>query len=171
MAQPRGFTFPEFVAVVAIVVAVAGVVTPYVARDFDDTKLATARSDVNRIASAVLQYMNDTQLPPTGERGAPVFHSLVSPGNPPVDNGFNSGDQTSLESIFATNDWRTESWQGPYLNGLGSDPWGCHYIVNVEGFVNHAERVFVLSAGPNRRVDSKPTDLEPSGDDIAIVIR
>lgn len=171
MSKTRGFTFPEFVAVVAVIVALAGVITPYVARDLDGTKHDEARNEVNRIASAILQYMNDTQYPPTGKDGRPSFHCLVGEGHSPTENVFRSGEQGSLDSIFTKNDWQTASWQGPYLDPVGADPWGSHYLVNVEGFWNHGERVFVLSAGPNRRIDTKPTDLEAGGDDIAIVIR
>jgi type II secretory pathway pseudopilin PulG len=171
MSKQRGFSFPEFVVVVALVVALAGVITPYVARDMSAEKNNTARTEVNRIASAVLQYMNDTQYPPTGDQGKPSFHWLAGPGHPPSNNAFNSGDSAALDEFFVKNTWAMAAWRGPYLDNPSEDPWGCHYIVNVDGFSNHAERVFVLSAGPNRTVETKPSDNEARGDDVAVVLR
>lgn len=170
MKRTPAFTFVELVVVVAVILALAGIITPYVSRDLSETKDRTAQSDVNRITSAINRYMNDTLLPPTGEQGKRSFHFLIGPGAPPVDNSFNSGDSAPLSAFFEHNTWNNVSWRGPYLEDVGADPWGCAYIVNVEGFWNHAERIFVISAGPDRKLETTPTDVEPKGDDVANII-
>ncbi len=171
MKHHRGFTFVEFVIVVAVIFAIAGIVTPFVAKDLDEAKQKSARDDVNRIASAVLRYMTDLQYPPTGESGRASFHLVVSEGIDPTENSFGSGDSTSLDTFFSVNTWNAAGWRGPYLSPVGTDPWGSRYLLNVEGYSNPTERVWVLCAGPDRKVDTAPGDLEPRGDDIAVMLK
>lgn len=73
-------------------------------------------------------------------------------------------------------------WRGAYLSGIvGPDPWGNRYMSNVE-FLGHPSAstpsendVFVLSAGPNARVDTKfeattPTFATDTMDDIHALV-
>jgi len=70
-------------------------------------------------------------------------------------------------------------WRGPYLEQLGADPWGNRYLVNIK----HAgpgdgepKVVWVLSAGPNGKIDTGPSVAAdgspvPAGDDIVYRIK
>jgi hypothetical protein len=71
------------------------------------------------------------------------------------------------------------SWRGPYLEKLSEDPWGNRYLVNIKNGSpsdTPAKVVWVLSAGPNGIIETKPNDLTDSGpvtggDDTAVRIR
>ena len=64
-------------------------------------------------------------------------------------------------------------WKGPYIERMRrTDPWGRNYLVYVEGMhTGHALKAgWVLSAGPNLRVDTKTSDAAPQGDDIGVIL-
>jgi type II secretory pathway pseudopilin PulG len=170
MHRSRGFTYVSFVVVVALIVALAGVITPYVSRDHDRVRIDRATGDVNRIASAIVRYVGDTSVPPCGANGRKSFHLLVGDGRMPQKNVFASGDTAPLGAFLAENSYGTRDWKGPYLAAIPADPWGSKYLVNVEGYFNSRERVVVLSAGPNRTIETDPAALEPGGDDIAVIV-
>lgn len=166
----RGFTLIEMIVVVAIIVALAGILVPVVTNELEDAKVADARATVNRIATAITQHIKDTSFPPTGKNGKFSFHYLYSTGTTPAGNKFASGASTSLENFLAKNKYGTNGWKGPYLQELGADPWGSRYLVNAHGFFSNTERVWVLSAGPDKRVDTLATDTAPKGDDIGLFL-
>ncbi len=167
---PRGFTVIEMIVVVAIVIALAGIVVPVVTNELEDAKMTDARATVNRISTAITQHIKDTSFPPTGKNGKFSFHYLYSTGTTPAGNKFASGSSTSLENFLAKNKFGTSDWKGPYLQEIGTDPWGSRYLVNTHGFFSNTERVWVLSAGPDKRVDTLATDTVPKGDDVALFL-
>jgi hypothetical protein len=60
-------------------------------------------------------------------------------------------------------------WKGPYLDGLGADPWGSRYAVNVGSFVRRSgQTVVVLSPGPNKIIETpfEFVGLPQAGDDV-----
>jgi hypothetical protein len=64
------------------------------------------------------------------------------------------------------------SWRGPYVDDVTADPWGRKYVANV--WNAHGDRggpLWVLSAGPNGRVDTRPSSRTVSGDDVARLLR
>jgi type II secretory pathway pseudopilin PulG len=66
-------------------------------------------------------------------------------------------------------------WAGPYVNGLPkTDPWGNKYVVNVRDLPT-GRVVLVLSAGPNRIIETSPEQSSASvsilGDDIAFRVQ
>lgn len=171
MRSSSGFTFSEFVAVVAIIVALAGVITPFASRDLDSTQLEQARTEVNRIASGIVRYIADTRLTPTGPLGKKQFHVLTTAGETPIGNTLTSGAVGTLSDFLIANSFETKDWRGPYLEKLGADPWGTQFIVNVEGYFNTDERVWVICAGPNRTIDTPVDSFESMGDDIAVLLQ
>lgn len=68
-------------------------------------------------------------------------------------------------------------WNGPYLERIEADPWGNKYLLNIiNAKSTSADAVFILSAGPNGRVETafniaKTATLQPGGDDIAFRIK
>ena len=74
-------------------------------------------------------------------------------------------------------------WKGPYLEKISEDSWGNRYLVNIkngnpnDGTLTAPKRViWVLSAGPNGKIETDPNALAdsgpaPGGDDLAIRIR
>lgn len=68
-------------------------------------------------------------------------------------------------------------WRGPYPSRRTLDPWGHSYVVFLRGARENALepekrsrfKLWVLSAGPNGKLETDPTDESPRGDDIGTV--
>jgi len=82
--------------------------------------------------------------------------------------------------------YNPDLWRGPYQSRRGLDPWGHSYVVFLRGLRENLlapERtldparnrrrspfkLWVLSAGPNGKLETVPTDESPRGDDIGVV--
>jgi len=66
------------------------------------------------------------------------------------------------------------AWRGPYLDSVPNDPWNTPYLVNIAATDNASgiDKGLVLSAGPNRRVETPfaaGRATVPGGDDVATV--
>ena len=55
----KGFTLIEVVVVVAVIAILAAVLTPYITKYIDDSKVAKARNEVQVIAAAVTNAYKD----------------------------------------------------------------------------------------------------------------
>ncbi|HND56043.1 MAG TPA: prepilin-type N-terminal cleavage/methylation domain-containing protein, partial [Pirellulaceae bacterium] len=140
--RARAFTLIEMIVVVAIIVALSGILVPVVTNEMSDSKLKRAHDAVNHIATAIDRYMKDTGVAPTGKNGRRDMHWLYSTGQMPMKNAFDSGASGSVADFLTVNSCGVEGWRGPYLPALGADPWGTAYIVNVHAFFTDRERVW-----------------------------
>jgi prepilin-type N-terminal cleavage/methylation domain-containing protein len=185
-----GFTLIEVVVVVAVIAILAAVLTPFITKYIDDSRNARARNEVQVIGGAVTNFFKDTGMWPsrnatggavgylfTGNVLSPaaqgIFAAITPALNPPVVNWGGTG--APLDNTLFTNgsgnaypqvgDMR---WQGPYIgNALPLDPWGRSYVINV----NATGPIWVLSAGPNLRIQTARTDDVVRGDDIGFRVR
>lgn len=165
-----GFTLIEMIVVVAILVALAGILVPVVSSEMTSSKTGRAIADCNRIAAALNQYIKDTSFEPTGNKGANTYHYLYSQGTIPSSNDFASGSSTTILRFLSKNDFGGTQWNGPYMQEIAADPWGRAYLVNTHGYFSSSENVWVISAGPDGNVDTAPNATKPGGDDIGILI-
>lgn len=65
-------------------------------------------------------------------------------------------------------------WQGPYVSSLGRDPWGHAYIMAVgalrsSGPRSPGARAWILSAGPNGRIETPADAISLGGDDVGLI--
>jgi len=118
---------------------------------------------------------------------------------PPEDNvngdffgGVNSGRIASYEAPFFTNRaadvlggigdvngnlYNPNLWRGPYFSRRGLDPWGRSYVIFLQGIREVAFdptfdtpfKMWILSAGPNGKLETIPTEDHVRGDDMGIV--
>ncbi len=72
----------------------------------------------------------------------------------------------------ASDDWVRETVIAPALFGAGmpTDAWGQCFLMNVEAWKSGGH-VWILSAGPNGRVDTPLGAGTVQGDDIAVVVK
>ena len=71
------------------------------------------------------------------------------------------------------------AWRGPYLEKIAQDPWGNRYLANIKNANPNdvsPKVVWVLSAGPNGKIETDPTALTdsgpvPGGDDIVVRVK
>ena len=180
----HGFTLIELTVVLAVIVTLALVLTPSIASFVNDSRSARARSDCQTILSAIVQFYQDNGFFPSwklAQAGGPGLAQnrvqlLVSPGSIPQEDQpglWTTGIAGLLTEQLMNNvpgySLRTPTsqfgWNGPYLSSeIIADPWGNRYVVNIDlidtsasaigrgGMVKAA--VWVLSAGPNRTIDT-----------------
>lgn len=191
-------TMMEVIVVLAVVAIMAATLTPMVMNYVDDAKLAKAEGDVKTIGAALMTMTKDVKHFPlytdgTKTSGTPDFELLRGPGNPPLDHSTADQKWLATSKIGALNDHLVKnapggtkylatgrnSWKGPYVEQLTDDPWGNQYLVNIKGADPgnaEAKVIWVLSAGPNGKIetswdvlaDSGPT---PGGDDIVVRVK
>lgn len=165
-----GFSMIEMVIIIAIILGLAGVVIPIVNQEMNDSKVSNAVADINRIATALNQYIKDTLYFPTGKQGATSYDYLFTNGQKPSQNLMASGQGAHIKGFLLKNENGGPRWKGPYLDNIDCDPWGNAYIINVQGFFNPEERALILSAGPDGMVSTSPAALTPEGDDLMLLI-
>jgi type II secretory pathway pseudopilin PulG len=170
--------------VLAVIVTLALVLTPSITNFINDSRVARARSDVQTISAAIIQFYRDTGFFPqwsTANAGGPGLPAtkvdlLVSTGNVPgvsTPNTWTTGTTDLLDDQLISNApgyaMRTASsafgWNGPYLSsGIGSDPWNNRFMVNI-GLIDTSQgtqgsggatksAVWVLSAGANGQLET-----------------
>lgn len=170
MQRETGFHVIEMIVMLAIMISLAGIVAPVVGDEMQESRNERAQATVNSIVHALNRYFEDTNVPPSGRNGGLDYHYLASGGKNPIGNPFSSGPKASLDDFFFRNTTGTSLWSGSYLSHLDSDPWGNQYLVNVHGYFVSNERIWVISAGPDGRLETRAHDVTPRGDDIGVKI-
>ena len=175
-----GFTLVEIVVVVAIIALLAGITIPLVADRDDDAKVATATSDVDVIAKALVAYKLDTGFWPYGS-------SNRAPSAMPTA----SLSFASYYRLFE--EANVKGWKGPYLNEPAVingrmraayrsgtqregylDPWGNYYHI-YQYAMSGTDRGFlaVVCRGPDGALSTTQTEAfngQTSGDDIMKIV-
>lgn len=184
----KGFTLIEVVVVVAVIAILAAVLTPYITKYIDDSKIAKARNETQVIGGAITNFYKDVgQWPNRNPSSGAVTTVLYTGGATPnsYQNFVNAGSGTgwnagsgNLDNNLLVNgnsgnlyppsgDLR---WKGPYASGaMPLDPWGRPYLVNVAA----TGALWVISAGPNQRINTNATDnvIPNTSDDIGFRVR
>ncbi len=117
-----GFTLMELMVVIAIIVLLAGIMTPNVARRLERAKMTRAEADIAAIENAIAMYENDTGR-------YPESISTLYVGNSSIEilewrlTGRRPTNGTTENSIVTD-----RNWHGPYIKGIEQDPWKQDYI-------------------------------------------
>ena len=197
-----GFTLVEVIVVLSVVLLLTGIAVPMLSGYMEDGRRARAESECKTLAAAVMSFYKDVgTYPSRSSTGADNYlYVLLTGTTKPTSNPFTAGhswitwgmdatrgdvlDNHLLEdapggqtsAAYATTG--SLRWRGPYTAGPAPlDPWGRPYVINIiSGWRNHAtnhKRVFVLSAGPDGRLQTnyraRSTD-DIAGDDIGLML-
>jgi len=193
LKKKRGFTLIEVVVVLAVIGILAVLLTPMITSYVRDARIRRAQSDTKTIAAAVQAFSKDLADWPIWVDGTrrsandKVFDALyTSDGDTPA-----TGSGVTIPSKMDTIENQlvdnkpsypikgTRKWMGPYLEKVSADPWGNKYYVDVKGLqpanINSMMPAFVVSAGPNKKLETKFAQEGPSitigGDDIVFRIK
>jgi hypothetical protein len=192
-ANIKGFTVAEMATVLTTVSILGAAAAPAVGDWVNDARMARARDDTHAIAAAVSRMTADVLGHETVSGGWATYSLLVSPAPAPTL-GTGAGSEWTaavganqaglLEDQLMLNGPgypvlpRTQTnvirgWHGPYLEaGVGADPWGHRYAVNVKYLTSDRFDTFVISAGPNGTVETpfQGDGTVAHGDDIIVII-
>lgn len=189
-----GFTLIEVVVVIAVIAILAAILAPSIVKHIDDSKIAKAQAETKVIGSVFASFYKDLGQWPRGTSNAIINLQTVS-GNIPTATGSaanwarNAASQANADYMrdhFLRNRPKGGNypatgalrWRGPYMSTFTSDPWGNKYLVNIGNISNRNLAVWVLSAGPDGRVNTPwnqnitgTTIPVPGGDDIGYRVK
>ncbi|MBI4610632.1 MAG: hypothetical protein HY726_16675 [Candidatus Rokubacteria bacterium] len=195
-----GVTMMELIVILGVLSVLAAILAPMVINYLDDAKKQKALSDVMTLQGTILRLTKDVGHFPLYKDGTQTtgkldWELLQGPGNDPQDHDSKKwlnaqGKTDDLENHLIKNNpgskkYETDPtksrflWRGPYMELIGVDPWGNRYLVNIKNADpadNPAKVVWVLTAGPNGKIETDPDSLADSGalpvnDDIAVRIK
>jgi len=183
----KGYTLIEVAAVVAVTATLAAVVVPVAVDKVNQAKITSANMQCKQIGAAITGFVKDTGIFPTRDssgqdRSVAILYSgeyANFSGSLPVLTGADwvctslpSDTDCRLYNHLGRDDGRytgtagdgVMDWKGPYLDEIGTDPWGRPYLVLSAGFCPYnADKDpnapsdyygWILSAGPNGKVDT-----------------
>lgn len=132
---------------------------------------------VSNVGNEFLMSQNDSIS--TGWRSPGLDCSSSSPTRDTIENHLiNNTPGGSTTKAYQTSG--KNAWKGPYLPRVNEDPFGNNYLVNIRnadagGGIGGAAIVFVISAGPNGKIEtvasSDARTLTPGGDDIVARVK
>ena len=177
----KGFTLIEVVVVVAVIAILAAVLTPYITKYIDDSKIAKARNEVQVVAAAVTNAYKDLGRWPNRNTAATDFGGLYTGATTPAAAFFGAATGwtaagagwNALDTHLATNGHGYPAagdtkWSGPYATSVARRSVG-------EAVRGQSRRtvgpLWVLSAGPNLRIQTAAADNVVRGDDIGFRVR
>ncbi|MEW5981488.1 MAG: hypothetical protein AB1806_03845 [Acidobacteriota bacterium] len=193
LTSVRGFTVGEMAAALSVAGLLAGAAAPALQDYIDEARHARARQDVRAIASAMSRLEGDVLGQSAKPNGWATYELLVGAGEAPKAGGTGDGAWLAipgtanvglLDDQLVTNtagyasrparqvEW-IRGWHGPYLEaGVGPDPWGHRYAINVQALAGGGSSTVVLSAGPNGLVETafRSPVIVPGGDDLIALV-
>ncbi|RJP22177.1 MAG: prepilin-type N-terminal cleavage/methylation domain-containing protein [Deltaproteobacteria bacterium] len=183
----EGFTLIEVVVVVAVIAILAAVLTPYITKYIDDSKIAKSRNEAQVIGGALTNFYKDVgqwpnRNPVSGAVTTVLYTGAAIPtsyANFVAGAGAGAGwngaagniDNNLLINGASGNLYPPAGdlrWKGPYISvALPLDPWGRPYLLNVAT----TGPLWVISAGPDQRINTRNIDNVVAGDDIGFRVR
>lgn len=183
----------------AIIAILAGILVPMIFNQIDESKITKAQGEVKSIENALKMFNKDTgQWPmwvdatgslPCNAGNATLVTLLNSQGDATTaafgmsvlpnwdattySTGLNTLLQQASTCFPDTKTTPNKGWKGPYFPGptVPADPWGNPYVVNSKDFETAGKFVWVLSAGPNGKLETDTIDTATKGDDIGVIIK
>ncbi len=125
-------------------------------------------SDSNAIYYAAGSIWASIKASNVADADIGTLHDNIIVNN--LDGDVNVDETTNGEDYPST-------WGGPYLIEPRPDPWGNKYVVLVQGIREGVQAGgsadvygWVISAGPNGKLETKPTGTDLGGDDIGLIL-
>ena len=189
-----GLTLIELIVVLAALAIIVAILIPTVISLPEQAEELRAKNDARAIGEAIQNLQKDLAKWPV-YASSPLtpanatLERLISAGNAPGVSGapgtadwINAANTDDIDDHLATNRLSDASqypgtgefaWRGSYLAEAPEDPWGNRFIVNVRWLQPGASPnvVWVLSAGPNKIIETTFAQPSLAGDDIGFRLR
>jgi type II secretory pathway pseudopilin PulG len=191
-ASQRGLSLAEVTIMLSVLSVLGAVLAPSIGDYVDDARRVRAVSDVQTLAATFARFTFDVTADRANPKNWTSADLLVGPGDPPLDGdgsdpawsaGIDGARVGRLEDHLLTNTpgytarqagspHAPSGWRGAYVSGLGPDPWGHRYAINVHSSRSATADTIAISPGPNGRIETAfdADGSTPSGDDIVAVI-
>ena len=191
-----GFTLIELIVVLAALAIIVAILIPTVISLPEQAEELRAKNDARAIGEAIYNLQKNLAKWPVyassiGGLTVPnaTLERLTSAGNAPGVSGapgtadwIIAANTDNLDDHLANNRLPDATqypvtgefaWRGPYLAEAPEDPWGNRFIVNVRWLQPGASPnvVWVLSAGPNKIIETSFAQPTLAGDDIGFRLR
>ena len=189
-----GLTLIELIVVLAALAIIVAILIPTVISLPEQAEELRAKNDARAIGEAIQNLHKDLAKWPV-YASSPLtpanatLQRLISAGNAPGVSGapgtadwVDAANTDDIDDHLATNRLSDASqypvtgefaWRGSYLAEAPEDPWGNRFIVNVRWLQPGASPnvVWVLSAGPNKIIETTFAQPSLAGDDIGFRLR
>lgn len=193
LTTERGLSLVEVTIMLMVLSVLSAVMSPVIGDYVNDARHVKAAGDVQVLAATFSRFAVEARTAGPGDQAWDRFEVLVGEGLAPgvapgVDEAWLGEPDRHrvglLEDHLITNvpgylTARTSvgpwcpRWRGPYVSGgIGPDPWGNRYAINVAHWSRGSASLVVLSAGPNGLIET-PFAGEATargGDDVIAVI-
>ncbi len=189
-----GLTLIELIVVLAALAIIVAILIPTVISLPEQAEELRAKNDARAIGEAIQNLHKDLAKWPVYASSPLIpanatLRRLISAGNAPGVSGapgtadwVDAANSDDLDDQLANNRLPDASqypgtgefaWRGAYLAEASADPWGNRFIVNVQWLQPGASPhvVWVLSAGPNRIIETSFAQPGLAGDDIGFRLR
>ena len=190
----RGISLAEVTIMLMVMSVMSAVMTPVIGDYVNDARHVKAAGDVQVLAASFARFAFDARTEQPSDREWSRYDVLVGQGPAPAVGTGGDAAWTGeadehrvglLEEHLIRNmpgylttcgqnvAFWAPRWRGPYLaSGIGPDPWGHRYAINVWSQTHSGGHLVVLSAGPNGLVETPFAEagVAPGGDDIVAVI-
>jgi general secretion pathway protein G len=169
-----GFTLIEVIVVAGIIAILAGILVPMILKEIDESRITRAAADTKSISTAMIVFKKDTAQWPNMDASCGANVTFLSgAGNLPTNlaaMGYDTGSASSYDSHFTTdvNGCYGTMWKGPYMAMVTADPWGNSYVTNANSFPTPGQPVWIISAGPNKTLETATNSTTLQGDDVGI---
>lgn len=172
----KGFTLIEVIVVAGIIAILAGILVPLIFKEIDESKITRSSGDIKSISTAILVFRKDTGQWPVLDAACDPKVTLLFGAGTMVSNlaamGFDATVAQSFTDHLTTYTGTCyQNLKGPYMTPVSADPWGNAYVINTDGFPVQGKQVWLISAGPNGKIDTQSNSETLQGDDVGTRIK
>lgn len=175
--EEKGFTLIEVIVVAGIISVLAGILVPLIFKEIDESRISRASADINSISTAIIVFRKDTADWPVMSATCTRNVTLLT-GTGTLDPNlgalaYDSGVSSSYSDHLAAdaNGCYGTVWKGPYMAQVNADPWGNSYVTNAASFAIAGQPVWIISAGPNKQLETPSFSTTLQGDDIGVRLK
>ena len=132
----QGFTLIELIITIAIIGILASIAIPQYSGYVNRAKIARAKAELKNIQLAIEALVIDT-------------YKWPGPSDVGVTADQEVWDLSASSAGLVSTNGQFPGWNGPYLQGIPTDPWGNNYFFDPDYRIDGTNYVAIGSFGPN----------------------